>query len=280
MMQRADSTVFAFSVIMGSIAAATQIDVAARTAGASLAVASAVLLAYTRSAKYAAASTRNKIVGSYRLALPILTQQIVAGLIRVPRSLPPPTSAADWARFMLGRTSPAYAGFVALAAAVPGARGAALAAVTSLEYALLQPRSCTAILSGTRGLDAYFVQFAAAASAGAARVAALVGAPTAIDAAALPTPCPHSACVATMATLHALAIATVTLAVSPGVRCRRQAWVMLALGAHMVWSVLDATIVVRAPCPPLKLHPLVHQQDAALAGGSLASVLLHRFTGR
>lgn len=189
--------------------------------------------------------------------------------------MPPPATTATWTRFLLGRTSPAFAAFVAVAAKIPGGRGAALGVATASLYAALQPLACVAILTA-KGVDAYFVAVASAATSVARQLGSLVAAPYTLDTPLPPRPCPHSACVAVTITLHALALGAATLAVTPVLRSRRRSWAWAGICLHLLWSALDLTLVARAPCPPLELHPLAHHQDARLAGGSLATVLVQR----
>lgn len=251
---QADAVVAAVTTLIGTCVTINRVAPFASVAAVIFAVVSATALVATRLPSYA--RCRTAITVAHRLVVAVAGQIVITDVYRYPLTLPQPTTARAWVAWFLGRSSPHVAALLAASARQPTVgRAVALGIASTAAYALLQPPACRAILVVHRGADAYFVLAARAVSAVAARVAAVVGAPSVVPAArSAAAPCPLPACVAVMTMLHAVAC------VVPAQR--EEGRVSMVVG----WSRVSANHRGHASCLQQRTHTRRPKVCAALAG--------------
>jgi hypothetical protein len=168
--------------------------------------------------------------------MPLLTQTLVANVVRNPHILPTPPTPQGWLAFALGRFSPMLAAILAVSARLPQAATFALSFCVVATYAALQPSACAVLPLNSHGINDYLVSLSAALNAGAHTAASvLTGVPP--PQVLPPPPCPPQSCFATITMLHAVAVVGPALATARGRR-----W-----GGVIVWCVVGLVALCAAP---------------------------------
>lgn len=262
---QADMIVAAMAIVIGLASYIIILARSGRVAALLFAAASAAAAAATRLPSYD--RHRTAVTVAHRLIVAVAGQVLVGGVARNPTVLPPPTTVRAWIGWCLTRTSPQVAAMLAASGRQPTIeRAVALGIVSTIGYAALQPFACRGILTSYRGIDAYYVYATQAVSATAARVAALVGAPSTLPARAAAAPCALPACVAVMTMLHAVACVAPALIVHPLSRWAVDVWVATVVCFQSLWLAIDLTYIARQPCAPLAVHPMAGLQGDSRVG--------------
>jgi len=196
--------------------------------------------------------------------MPLLTQTLVANVVRNPHTLPTPPTPQGWLAFALGRFSPMLAAILAVSARLPQAATFALSFCVVATYAALQPSACAVLPLNSHGINDYLVSLSAALNVGAHTAASvLTGVPP--PQVLPPPPCPPQSCFAIITMLHAVAVVGPALATARGRR-----W-----GGVIVWCVVGLIALCAAPllggarpeggCPAegTSPHPLLLLQAGA-----------------